>query len=202
MNPNYEQFKQLASLKEYKFFDTGEYNVNIWIERPDNNITNKFDSTIHLLYRVNGVPLKVSFQGNSKPGINAGKTISMICPGQYLGVYQWISRGKGWDKYPFDGEFFTLQGLIKVWAGQSPVINFEHVLEVGANSGTDGHKQSNPKAKGYPVGAWSLACWGAEEPNWSGILVPIIEEAMKRYGDKFSVTFFETKDFELLKTII
>lgn len=193
------QLKALATRNGYTWFDTGNYNLNIWFERTSNNFTNKFDDFMHISWLIDGVEHYLCIPATTKHGLGQGQ--SVIVPNQYKSAYQWIPKGKGWGNgYHFaKGEFFAQCKPVQTWIdnNKDSVIDHFNPVMASTNVGINIHKMSPEGVRTGIVGNWSLGCSGAEEPDFIKI-IPIVTEAVKLYGDKFTITWVETKDFEAI----
>lgn len=197
MNKTYQDLKSLSHAKGFQFFENGDFDLNIYFERQTNAIDNKFGCLWHIAYKHDGIETVRTVPANSKPGMNKG-IISMVCPGQYLHAYKWIAVNPNPTKeYPFNKEFFQLQINLPIWLGKDGVIDFGRKVLTTPQLGTNIHKQSREGQHIEFVNNWSLACLGAIEPEFD-LQIPIIEQAVKTKGDIFSITIFESKDWQLI----
>lgn len=191
------QLKALALRKGYTWFYTGDYNLNIWLERTSNTFTNKFDDFMHIAWLIGDVEHYLCIPATTKHGLGQGQ--SVIMPNQYKSAYQWIPKGKGWGHgYHFaEGEFFAQCKPVQTWIDSNKDSIIDHVNPVfaGTNVGINIHKMSPKGVRTGRVDNWSLGCSGAEEPDFIKI-IPIVTEAVKLYGDKFTITWVESKDFQ------
>lgn len=194
-----EELKAVAIRKRYAWFDTGDFNLNIWFERTSNLFTNKFDDWLHLAWKESGVQHYMCLPATTKHGLHNGS--SVIVPNQYKQTYQWISKGHGWGKgYHFaEGEFFAQKKVVQTWidGNNDSIIDHVDLVDASTNVGINIHKMSPKGVRGGAVLNWSLGCSGLEEPDFIKI-IPIVSESVKRYGDLFTVTWVESKDFEAI----
>lgn len=199
----YEEIQQAVIKKGYKFF-TAEKDVNLIFERTSDEFTNLFTDWFYLLWVENGQKKILSFPCTTKSGLYGTGTatqpikggVAVVVPNQYRGVYKWIDTGKGWNKYPFDGEFFALQGNIKIWRDNDKDKFIDKGTPILATfmSGINIHKMSQPNQNTPNVNNWSNGCLGMTEPHFKSI-IPIIKASIPLHGDMFSLTLLETKDF-------
>jgi hypothetical protein len=201
----YEQLQNTVLSKGYNFFDTGAYNLNIIMERTTHQITNEFDDWMHIAFKdENGSSVVMSIPATTKPGLNGNGAVlapnsrgtAILVPDQYKHSHKFYDTDKGWEHYPFNGEYFRQMASVKVWRDKEKRLNIEQ-CEDNTDEGLFGiniHKMSNPGKTGFPVNNWSEGCQGAEEPHFKTIL-PIVREAVSRYGDVFTLTLIESTDF-------
>lgn len=194
----YQELKSFVELKEYRFFDFGDYNLNfIWI-RTNDQITNYFTDLLYVAYRVNGEEKLIIIPATTKPGIKGGTDspityegitgTAVIVPGQYSGAWKFIDSYSGFSSYPY----FSQVKPISYWRdGDKDLLIDEVQLQEGKIFGTHWHRMSQNGVTGYPINNWSLGCMGAEEPYFKKLL-PVIREAVKRYGACFTGTIIKT----------
>lgn len=95
--PSKEQIEFTVKSKGYKWFESGNYNVNIVGVRNSstlNDVTNQFDDCMTISYMVNGVWNYNCFKCTTDPGrywiedpMNSSGC-AILKPGQYRGAYQ------------------------------------------------------------------------------------------------------------------
>lgn len=198
----YQQLKETCLKKGYKFFDTGDYNLNIIFERTNDVITNFFTDKLYIAYRKNGIEQVREFNATTKPGIigsiDSPVTVdgytgtAIIVPNQYTSAFQFINSYEEFTEYPY----FRLKGKLDYYRdGNKDLKVDKSVIVKGKNYKTHFHRMSKKGVTGKPVNNWSLGCIGVEEPNMKAI-IPIVEESVKLYGDIFTITILETIDFK------
>ncbi len=201
----YQDIQNAVTQKGYRFFDTGDYNLNIVLERTTDTLTNKFDDFLHVAYRVGGDPRVLTIPATTKPGLNGSgavldpnpKGTAILQPGQYVHTWKYLDTGEGNSHYPFDGEYFQQIAPVQVFRDATKSLEISD-CESDTDEGIFGiniHKMSNPGAKGFPVNNWSEGCQGAQEPDFKQIL-PVVRQAVSIYGNIFTATLLESEDFE------
>jgi hypothetical protein len=206
----YQSLKASVELKGYKFFDNGDYNLNLIFVRNSDTFTNHFDDDLFVPYRVGGAETVLHIACTTKAGLYghgsatqplAGGT-KVLVPNQYIRSHQWIPKGKGWGNgYHFaEGEFFAQKGTLKVWSDGDRDNQIDHVAEqLIGNIGLNIHKMSPrgvvlPSINEYRVDNWSNACCGSPEPYFME-LVPIVNKSVEVWGsDLFTLTLLEKAD--------
>lgn len=191
----YEEVRQAVLKKNYLFFESGNYNINLIFERTNDLITNYFTDFLHLCYKDdNGQPKILSISATTKPGINNCETF-MLKPNQYRGSH-YFTEGIANAQYPFSCPHFRQRLPLQCFPVKNNIVNKEIIIQDSAMH-THIHcmtKQDNQRI-GNPIFTWSEECMGAEAVNFNKIL-PVIREAVKVYGINFTITILETIDFE------
>ena len=192
----YQEIKNTMIKKGYSFYEDGDYNLNLIAIRKDNLITNHFTDEFYILYKLNGkecllyVPCTTK-AGSFKSALNGA--VSVIIPNQYKKAYTWIGKGKGWGNYPFNEYFFALTGVISTWidGNKDLVIDKVGAINISSNVGVDIHRALEHTIN---VDNWSKGCVVITEECFR-LLIPVIEEACKRYSNIFTFTLLEAIDF-------
>lgn len=206
----FDVIKQSVINKGYKFFDSGNFNLNIIFVREDNKITNYFTDKLYVLYYIAGNKQIFECNATTKPGIKGsidspitydGVTgTAIIKPNQYRSSFQFIDSYNEFSKYPYLKQIKPLNYL----RDGDKDYNIDDEIDSDGDSyiakgqdnkifGTHVHRMSNNGATGFPINNWSLGCIGAEEPYFR-IFVGLVRKSAKFYGDKFTVTILERKD--------
>lgn len=195
----YDKIKQSVLTKGYKFFDTGNYNLNIVFERTSDVFTDFFTDKCHIAYREKNLPYVLSVPCSTKAGfyyVNNPITyqgvtgVAVIMPKQYLGVYEFVDDYVTWLNYPF---FRQIKGM-DYWRDFDKDTDLDKVQpQINQNFGTHFHRGSNPSVTGYHIYNWSAGCLISEEPYFKQV-VELARKSVLIYGDKFSITVLEEKD--------
>jgi hypothetical protein len=91
-----EKIEAAVKAKGYKWFDEGDYNLNIVGVRnsePGDAITNKFDDYITISYKVDGKWQFEIFEATTDPGLHWAENllnkdgVAILVPGQYRGSH-------------------------------------------------------------------------------------------------------------------
>ena len=92
-----QQIKDAVIKKGYKWFESGNYNLNIVGVRnseTDNVVTNKFDDCLTLSYNVDGEEKFHCFEATTDPGTHWEQNllnkdgVAILVPGQYRGSHK------------------------------------------------------------------------------------------------------------------
>jgi hypothetical protein len=91
-----EQVQKAVELKDYRWFEGGDYNLNIVGIRnssTEGKVTNKFDDWVTLSYSVNGELKYEEFRATTDPGSHWERNlmnkdgVAILVPGQYRGSH-------------------------------------------------------------------------------------------------------------------
>ena len=207
MTRTYSELKFTMLRKNYKFF-LGHLDVNCIWERTSDKITNYFTDFLYIVYLEYNPKTKVSephvicIPATTKPGlkgsilepttVNGILGTAIIKPGQYLKTWEFRDTFSEFSKYPY----FRQIAPIDYWRDGDKDTDIDKVNDQENKIfGTHWHRMSNNGTYGSgQVNNWSLGCMGASEPEFKKIL-PIIRKSAKIYGNKFSGTILESKDF-------
>ena len=126
-----EQIQTAVQSKGHKFFENGDYNVNIVGVRnsaTDNKVTNKFDDWMTISYKVNGEWNFHCYDCTTDPGkywvdnLLNPDGVAIVVPGQYRGSHQ-IGLHQG--KY----EALRQMKPIKVWRDDNEDNVYDHIAD-------------------------------------------------------------------------
>ena len=87
-----DQYNRVLSEKGFKFFENGDYNLNIIGVRNNSGDASRFDDFINVFYKVNGAWVCDSYPVTTEPGPSilkrplksvAHKGTAILVPGQY-----------------------------------------------------------------------------------------------------------------------
>lgn len=198
INRTVDEVRQVMLKKGYKFFENGNYNLNIIGERKENGRTNEFDDTIHLIYRRTGdEDLTIqSFPITTEPGsywlhnpFEGGTAI--LVPGQYQSTYM-IRKHQG----KYDAVCQKHDKKVKVYRDK----NKDNVLDMNAEDITEGiyginiHR-SNPYSMSTTVDKWSAGCQVFSEVTAFDHFMFLANRSKTIWGNSFTYTLLEEKDF-------
>lgn len=126
-----EQIESAINEKGYKWFENGDYNVNIVGVRnsaTDDIVTNKFDDKMTISYKVNGEWNFHSYDCTTDPGkywvdnLMNPDGVAIVVPGQYRGSHK-IGLHQG--KY----EALRQCKPLKVWRDDNKNNVYDHISE-------------------------------------------------------------------------
>lgn len=188
---SYAQVKQIYKDNKYKFFDKGQYNLNIFGIRVKTG-TDQFDDVIGVAYRdKNDREQCLVWDATTDPGlfylnnpINKKGTAIMV-PGQYRKSHQ---IGKHQGKYTA----LVHRGKIKVYRDndRDKVHDLDpKTIDKGKNFGINIH-MSNPKTESKIVNKWSAGCQVFQTAKEFAVFMWLCKLSAQRYGNSFTYTLF------------
>jgi hypothetical protein len=197
----YQEIKAIYKKKGYKFFEGGDFDLNIFGIRRDDVYDNYFSDRLGIAYKEKGVEKVIIIQATTCPGLHGGRAVmnprpggvAVIAPGQYPKVWKFVDDYSTWLSYPF----FKQVGTFKIWRDGDKDKELDRVnLQDVAGAGLNGHRMSWNGVKGQPVNNWSEGCQGAEEPEFKKLLEPI-RAACILWSPIFTYTLFDATDPEI-----
>jgi hypothetical protein len=187
------QIKEALRKKQYKFFENGDYNLNIiGIRNVSDQIDNLFDDTLFLAYKVEDRFNIQQFPCTTQPGAYYMKNpmnklgTAILVPGQYRGAY---TIGLHQGKY----EALRQCGLLKIYRDndRDNTYDYQNITD-SLNDGINIHKAGRASKK---IDNWSAGCQVLAYSADFDILMALANRSAKLYGDKFTYTLLESTDF-------
>lgn len=188
-----EQIEKAVKAKGYKYFENGDYNVNIIGVRnsaPGNKVTNLFDDWLTISYKDNGVWQFFIWNATTDPGkapMVAGNTIggiARVVPGQYSGSHM-IRLHQG--KYEALGQ----KANIKVYRDNDRDTEYDTDTITEGVYGINIHKAGQDSTW---VERWSEGCQVFKRVKDFDVFMKICKKASKIHGNSFTYTLIESKD--------
>ena len=197
MNITYDNLKSLYAQKDYAFFDTGSYNLNLFGIRSELGEVDEFNDIIGMAFRNDfGDEQVVCFKATTDPGLywlknkmgNINGT-AILCPGQYR---------QCWD-LGFHKGYQALQqspvAKFKVWRDNDADGDLDESGTLYADvSGLNCHTTSF-KNDVEKVGRYSAGCQVIQDDLDFHQFMSIIKKSANKYGSRFSYTLFRETDF-------
>lgn len=180
----------------YKFFENGDYNLNIIGIRSNPGIVNKFDDFICVAYKVNNVWQLKKYTATVDPGISYllkpinDTGTALLKEGQYRGAYKkGLHKGK--------------PALVQVKKlplyrdnDKDSAHDFIESTVVWEMAGINIHRAS-PTGKSVQIDNWSAGCQVIAANSDMEEFLALIDEAIAKYGDGFTYTLINEKDLVL-----
>ena len=192
-----EQIQQAVEGKGYRWFEGGDYNLNIVGVRNSETggkVTNKFDDCVTVSYSVNGENKFHCFKATTDPGSHWERNllnkdgVAILVPGQYRGSH---TIGLHQGKY----EALKQQKPLKVYRDNDKdgVYDF---LEENIHEGIYGINIHRASATGTSVqiDKWSAGCQVIANNKNFDKLMEVANKAAKVWGKSFTYTLIESKD--------
>jgi len=197
--PTREQIEQTVKAKGYRWFENGDYNVNIVGVRnseTNNQITNKFDDCMTLSYKVDGEWNFHCYDCTTDPGtywaenIMRESGVAILKPNQYRGSHK-IRLHRG--QYEALGQ----NGPVQVYRDNNKDEVYD-LIEEKVEEGLFGiniHRATKWEGKkSSQVDKWSAGCQViAANDDWEEFM-SICRKARDTWGNSFTYTLIESKD--------
>lgn len=195
-----EQIEKVLKSKGYSWFDgKKDYDLNIVgirNKKSGDAVTNLFDDTITVSYKVNGKWVYKEWSITTDPGKKAvlefhnKKGVAILAPGQYKGSHQ-LGKHKG----QYDA--LVQKNNVKVYRDADKDLEFDKkVTDVGV-FGINIHR-SNPTTESTYVENWSEGCQVFKRLKDYTEFINICKEAVKVWGNSFTYTLIESTDIDNL----
>ena len=194
-----EQIESVVKSKDYKWFENGDYNLNIVGVRNSETkgkVTNKFDDCITLSYKVDGEWQFHCFNATTDPGTHWVENpmmeigVAILKPGQYRGSHKLRLHA---GKYLALGQ----QKNVTVYrdADRDDTYDLDENNTTTGLFGINIHRATSLKGKKSTyVGKWSAGCQViAENDDWHAFL-DVCQTARDTWSNNFTYTLVESKD--------
>lgn len=193
-----ESIKKAVEAKGYKWFEGGDYNLNIVGVRnsnTNNEVTNKFDDKITVSYSVDGEMKYHEWTATTDPGQHWEKNllnkdgVAILVPNQYRGSHE-IRKHQG--KY----DAICQKKNVKVYRDKNKDGKYD-MLEESIQEGIFGiniHKAGKFKNGSTQIDKWSAGCQVFSKESDFNQLMELAYKAKEKYGNSFTYTLIESKD--------
>ncbi len=193
-----EQIKCAVESKGYRWFENGNYNLNIVGVRNSEThgiVTNRFDDCITVSYNIDGKEKFHCFKATTDPGSHWEKNllnkdgVAILVPNQYRGSH---TIGLHQGKY----EALKQQKPVKVYRDKNKDGKYD-MLEENIQEGIFGiniHKAGKFKNGSTQIDKWSAGCQVLSKESDFNELMEIVNKSAKLYGKSFTYTLIESKD--------
>lgn len=194
-----QQIKDAITSKGYKWFENGNYNLNIvGVRNSDTHgtVTNKFDDCITLSYNVDGEEKFHCFGATTDPGSHWEKNllnedgVAILKPGQYRSSHK-IGLHQG--KY----EALRQQKPVKVYRDN----NLDGKYDLNENTVQEGifginiHRATGIEGNtSTQIDKWSAGCQVIAANADFKLFMEIANKAKDVWGNSFTYTLIESKD--------
>jgi|TARA_R110000772_G_scaffold9044_1_gene29837 hypothetical protein len=197
--PTKQQIESTLKSKGYKWFENGDYNLNIVGVRNSetlNEVTNKFDDHITVSYKIDGEWQFHCFDCTTDPGthwvenVMNDKGVAILKPGQYRSSHKLRLHG---GKYLALGQ----QKPLTVYRDNNRDDKYD-LDESKTDTGIFGiniHRASKYEGKkSTNIDKWSAGCQViAANDDWHEFL-DICQQAREVWSNNFTYTLIESKD--------
>tara|TARA_R110000772_G_scaffold4443_1_gene15812 strand:- start:998 stop:1606 length:609 start_codon:yes stop_codon:yes gene_type:complete len=194
-----EQVQKAVESKDYRWFEGGDYNLNIvGIRNSDTQgkVTNKFDDCVTVSYSVNGEMMFHCFGATTDPGSHWERNlmnkdgVAILVPGQYRGSHI-IGLHQG--KY----EALRQKSPLKVYRDKNKdgVYDFtEESIKEGIYGINIHRATSREGGKSTQIDRWSAGCQVIAANSDFKLFMELTNKSAKLYGNSFTYTLIESKD--------
>jgi hypothetical protein len=188
-----DKIKQAMKLKDYKFFESGDYNLNIiGIRNSDtgNKVTNVFDDLLTVSYKIGDVWHFKKWAATTDPGTKGVKEfhnaqgVARLVPGQYRGSH---AIGLHQGKY----EALKQAKPVKVYRDANKDMTYDTKLITEGIYGINIHKAG---ADSTYVENWSEGCQVFKKSADFDEFMALVKKAATLHGNSFTYTLLESKD--------
>jgi hypothetical protein len=189
-----EKIQAAVLAKSYKWFEDQLNIVSLRNSVPGSKVTNVFDDTLTLSYKLNGVWQFHQWAITTDPGTKAVKEysnkngVAILVPGQYLNAYT-IRLHQG--KY----EAVCQAGVVSVYRDKNKDMLFD-MNPASIQSGVFGINihRSNPTTESFAVENWSEGCSVFKRVKDFNEFMKICNSFKAASGNKFTYTLLTTAD--------
>ncbi len=192
------QIKEAVISNGYKWFESGNYNLNIVGVRNSEThgkVTNKFDDCITVSYNIDGEEKFHCFSATTDPGSHWEKNllnkdgVAILVPNQYRSSHE-IRKHQG--KY----EALCQKKPVKVYRDNNKDGKYD-MLEENIHEGIFGiniHKAGSRINGSTQIDKWSAGCQVFSKESDFNQLMELAYKAKNLYGNSFTYTLIESKD--------
>lgn len=193
----YDDIVKVMQRKCYAVFTKGDYNLNLLGIRTGTEVTNRFDDTFVCFYNIDGRLTMHQWGCTTDPGtyylqkqLLSSKGCAIVKPGQYRGAYR---LGLHQGKYK---ALVQTGAPITVYRDNNKDNTYDYTKPETGFFGCNIHC-SNPNGTSVQVDKWSAGCQVLASADDFDKLLELCEIANTRYGNKFTYTLLERKDFDV-----
>lgn len=193
---SYDAIKQICRAKGFRFFEAGDYNLNLVGIRNTRDLhANTFNDLFCVAFQVRGQTKLLQYACTTDPGIyyrqnpiNVNGT-AILPPGQYPGMWE---IGKHQGQYP------ALVQRIPVTVirdrNRDASLNLNATTDTGL-FGINCHR-AREHGTSTQVDKWSAGCQVIANGGHFAELMQCAQRAAQIHGNSFTYTLFESHEFE------
>jgi hypothetical protein len=188
-----DKIKVAMKVKDYKFFESGDYNLNIiGIRNSDtgSKVTNVFDDLLTVSYKIGDVWHFKKWAATTDPGTKGVKEfhnaqgVARLVPGQYRGSH---AIGLHQGKY----EALKQAKPVKVYRDANKDMTYDTKTITEGVYGINIHKAG---ADSTYVENWSEGCQVFKKSADFDEFMALVKKAATLHGNSFTYTLLESKD--------
>lgn len=201
--PLYSEVKAAYLLRGYRFYSEGSYNLNIFGVRSNVSESNSFDDVIGVAYNNGKENVVEVFPATTDPGkyylmnpLVSGGTLIMVA-GQYKSAYKLGLHGRSRSN-----PYKALEQVRPMKYVRDN--NRDSVVDISLIDNPNNHIVGNFKSNIHRahtsliaqwVGRYSAGCQVIQDPADFKRLIELCERSAATYGNGFTYTLFNEKDF-------
>lgn len=186
-NPTFEQLQTAVERCGFRWFNRGDYNINIVGVRSHDARSNRFNDYLCVAFYMAGEPHLYCFEATTDPGVYWRKNpmhidgSAIVKPGQYPSLWQ---LGLHQGKY----RALVQRGPVTVYRdnNRDTVVDAKGTEQTGL-FGINLHRAAEA-GKSDRVGKWSAGCQVIACSVDYQLLLALCSQAAKRYGNGFTYT--------------
>lgn len=192
-----DQIKSTVISKGYKWFETGDFNLNlVGIRNSDtgSKVTNEFDDTFFIAYKDEGKWKIHNYACTTDPGahwqqapMNSGGTASLV-PDQYRST---------WRIDLHQGLYKALKQFkpVRTYRDKDKDLQYDRLPEDITQGiyGINIHRANSDRTS-LVVDKWSAGCQVIADPADFANLMYLAHVAAQKYGNSFTYTLLESKN--------
>lgn len=188
-----EQIENAVKAKGYKYFENGDYNMNVIGIRNSGigkKVTDLFDDWLTLSFKIDGVWQFYIWSATTDPGKapmlkgNNGTGTARVVPGQYPGSH-FIGLHQG--KY----EALKQKANVKVYRDADKDLEYDTDKITEGVYGINIHKAGQDSNL---VSTWSEGCQVFKRVKDFDVFMKFCKQGAKLHGNSFTYTLIESKD--------
>ncbi len=191
-SPGYGQLQTAMIKQGHRFFDSGDYNLNLIGIRSKDIDSNAFNDVLVVAFRTAGRPHVFTFPCTTNPGLywrlNPATVngTAIVKPGQYRGLWQ---LGKHQGKY----EALVQRTPITVYRDNTQNATMDINLDTATESGRFGINchRATPTGTSTQVDKWSAGCQVLASAVDFSLLLALCRKALALYGNSFTYTLLD-----------
>lgn len=207
----YDQLQKIVLAKKYRFFDSGQFNINLVGVRSQLSESNRFDDRLFVAYKDLAFQKVVrEYSITTDPGKPwllkplDPKGCAIIVPGQYPGAYMVGIHGRSHASggYPALEQVGPMNyvrdnnrdAIIDASLWQDPARIFSGILKTNIHHA--GKDQLRRKLFKYLVNQWSAGCQVFEYYDDFLEFLEICKTGARLHGNSFTYTLLEEADLK------
>ena len=188
------KLQEVMERKNYRFFESGDYNVNLIGIRSSDTTSNAFNDVFVLATKQCDRWQLFTFDCTTDPGLFWRKHpmnplgTAVLVPGQYSGAYR---IGKQKDRF----DALVQSKILPVYRDN----DCDNQVDVNGLIDTGWHGINiHPRAEGLDadnIGKWSAGCQVLKNYAEHMLVMSLCKLAREQWGDRFTYTLLEETDF-------